>query len=180
MRLSKIFRNIGLYSMIVILLLIVVMVAIPQLFGMKAYKILEESMEPKYSKGSLIYVKSISPRELHIGDDITFIKDNSLTVVTHRIVDISKDKQYFTTKGIADKLNDEGPVYCMNIIGVPKIAIPYLGYIMNYFETNYGRVFGIGIIVLLVSFALFPVKSGKKSKSKHKTKIIKGNFASEV
>lgn len=165
--------------MIGILSLMIITVVIPQIFGLKAYGVMANSMEPKYPMGSLIYVKSVSADKLHIGDDITFKQDNSLLISTRRIVDISDNGEYFTTMNISNNTKDNKQIYYMNIIGTPKIAIPFLGYVVQYFNTNYGRLLGIGIIVLLMALSLFPKKKFKKH-IKGNAKIIKGDFASEI
>ena len=46
-------------------------------------------MEPTYHVGSLLYVKKIAPEAVQVGDPITFVLDENLTVVTHRVVEIA-------------------------------------------------------------------------------------------
>jgi signal peptidase len=61
-----------------------------RLIGLQVYTVLSGSMEPVYHVGSLIYVKDTDYRELEVGDDITFML-NETTIVTHRIVEILPD-----------------------------------------------------------------------------------------
>ena len=56
--------------------------------GLTPYAVLSGSMEPTYHVGSLIYVKKVDPREVQVGDPITFVVNDDLLVATHRVVDV--------------------------------------------------------------------------------------------
>ncbi len=67
-----------------------------RLVGLTPYAVLSGSMEPTYHVGSLIYVKSVDPVDIEIGDPITFVVNEDLLLATHRVVDI----EMFTTKQV--------------------------------------------------------------------------------
>ena len=75
------------------------------------FQVASESMVPEYRVGDVIVVKKTDPSLLKIGDDVTYhgtnYEFNGLTI-THRIVNtrVENDKYYFTTKGIANIIED--------------------------------------------------------------------------
>lgn len=75
------------------------------------FQVATESMTPEYKVGDIIVVKKASPSSIKVGDDVTYlgtaasVKDKR---ITHRVIDIRKTdgKYYFTTKGIANEVED--------------------------------------------------------------------------
>lgn len=123
------------------------------LFGMQAFVVLSGSMEPTYPVGSLIVVRPIRSGQLHVGDPITFTLQGDM-VVTHRISEIVIDEENggglrFRTKGDANETEDAGLVEPHNLIGVPVLCIPRLGYVMSYIKSPPG-IFAIGLLCLLI------------------------------
>ena len=86
-----------------VLVVIVVVVALllvgARLFGLQVYAVLSGSMEPTYHVGSVIYVEPVDPSEIQVGDPITFVMNEELTVATHRVVRIDAENSHFYTKG---------------------------------------------------------------------------------
>ena len=78
-----------------VLVVIVVVVALllvgARLFGLQVYAVLSGSMEPTYHVGSVIYVEPVDPSEIQVGDPITFVMNEELTVATHRVVRIDAE-----------------------------------------------------------------------------------------
>ena len=148
----------GISATIVSLVVIfAILVAGMQIFGLKVYTVLSPSMEPEYKTGAIIYVKKIDPKNLEIGDVITF-SVSSNTTVTHRIVDIVEKNGvlYFQTKGDANKIADNGRVHMDNIRGKPIFKIPYLGYAASFITTQPGIYLGIaiGIVLTIIVFVI--------------------------
>ena len=119
-----------------ILVVIVVVIALllvgARVFGLQVYAVLSGSMEPTYHVGSIIYVKPVDPSELKVGDPITFVMNEQLTVATHRVVRIDAENSAFYTKGDANEDPDASPVHFNNLLGKPVFTIPYLGYVSSY------------------------------------------------
>ena len=122
-----------------------------RLIGFTPYTVLSGSMEPTYPVGSLIYVKKTAPEEVQVGDPITFVLDENLTVATHRVIEVDSQDRQFRTKGDANEAVDGAPVLFENLIGVPKFSIPKLGFAANWITQPPGMyVSGAAVVILLV------------------------------
>ena len=154
-------------GLIVILTLILVG---GRLLGFQVFTVLSGSMEPTYKTGSLIYVKPVEPSEIEIGTPITFVLDESLTVATHRVIDIDESNQRFYTQGDANEVQDGAPVFYKNLIGTPVFTIPYLGYAANYVKSPPGLYFAIGGVITLLLLVFVPdlLDEDKKKKTRMK------------
>lgn len=154
-----------------VLVVIVVAVALllvgARLFGLQVYAVLSGSMEPTYHVGSVIYVEPVDPSEIQVGDPITFVMNEELTVATHRVVRIDAENSHFYTKGDANENPDAAPVHFNNLLGKPVFTIPYLGYISSYVQSPPGIYIAVGVGVLLLALAFLPdmLDGGKKKKS---------------
>ena len=51
-----------------------------RLIGLRPFTVVSGSMEPKYMVGDLLYVREVSPYEIKVGDAITFVMNEELTV----------------------------------------------------------------------------------------------------
>lgn len=121
--------------------------------GLQVYNVISGSMEPEYSVGDLIYVKSVDPDSVKVNDVITFVLNENLVVATHRVVAIDPEQRLFTTKGDMNETVDATPVHFNNLIGVPVFHIPLLGYVSDFIQHppgTYIAIGGVGILVLAV------------------------------
>ncbi len=137
-----------------------------RLAGLEPFAVISPSMEPAYHVGSLVYVQKCKPEEVKIGDPITFVANESLLVVTHRVVGIDSEHGFFTTKGDANATEDGAPVAFGNLIGRPVFTVPYLGYVSQYISKPPGTyvAIGVGAVLLLMFFVPdFFKKKEKKS-----------------
>ena len=92
-----------------------------------------------------------------IGDVVTFkSKDDSTTLVTHRIEQISKEngELSFITKGDANDVIDLEPVKSENIIARVQYDIPYLGYMTEFIKTKQGML----LVVIIPAIALLLIE----------------------
>ena len=76
---------------------------------------------------------------------------------------------YFQTKGDANNSPDGTPVYYKNVVGVPRVTVPYLGYLAHWLQTPRGRIMGITIAAVIVILTFLPdllkwVDEGDKKK----------------
>lgn len=162
------------YSVIVavVVLLAVAFVGV-RVVGLQPFTVLSGSMEPTYHTGSLIYVKSVEPQDVRVGDPITFVLNEDLVVATHRVIEIDAENERFYTKGDANESADGSPVHFNNLIGVPVFTIPLLGYVAN-FVTNppgmYIALAGVAVLLLLtfVPDLIKKVDSGRDTSAKGK------------
>lgn len=157
--------------LIAIMVVLVVMLVGVRLIGYQPYCVLSGSMEPTYHTGSLIYVKKADPQDIKVGDPITFVLDENLTVATHRVIEIDEADRHFYTKGDANEYPDASPVHFNNLIGRPAFTIPYMGYVANYIQNPPGRYIAIAaaaVILLLIFIPDLFDDSKKKGKGKGK------------
>lgn len=110
----KIIKGIMLVSLVLILLLVLFQkvtnskLAIGNVY---IFQVATKSMTPVYKVGDILVVKKTSPDKINIGDDVTYLgTSNSVKDlrITHRVVDkkLVNNKYYFTTKGIANEVED--------------------------------------------------------------------------
>ena len=141
-----------------------------RLLGYRVFNVISGSMEPKYSVGDLIYVKSVDVNSIQVGDDITFILNEDLVVATHRVVEIDTEKRHFYTKGDANETPDASPVHFNNVIGVPQFSIPKLGYVSDFIQHPPGMYISIAIGAALVLLAFLPdILKKKKPEAKEES-----------
>lgn len=151
-----------------VLVVLVVIFAIflmgSRLVGLQVFHVISPSMEPTYSVGDLLYVKTVDPDSVKVGDPITFVMNEDLVVATHRVVAIHSENRQFTTKGDANETEDAAPVHFNNLIGVPVFSIPLLGYVSAYIQSSPGMYVVIGLGVILLAAVFLPDMLAKKSK----------------
>lgn len=135
-----------------------------RLVGLQVFHVVSPSMEPAYSEGDLIYVKTVDPDSVKVGDPITFVLNEDLVVATHRVVAIDSENRQFTTKGDANKTEDAAPVHFNNLIGVPVFSIPLLGYVSAYIQSPPGMYIAIGFGVALLGIVFLPDLLAKKNR----------------
>lgn len=156
--------------LVVLFVLLAVFLMGSRIMGYKVFTVISGSMEPEYSVGDLIYVKSIAPTDVKVGDPITFVLNENLVVATHRVIEIDAENERYYTKGDANDAPDAQPVHFNNLIGKPEFAIPKLGYVSDFVQNPPGMYITIGIAVLLIGIIFLPDLS-KKKKEDEKTFI---------
>ncbi|NLX86941.1 MAG: signal peptidase I [Clostridiales bacterium] len=146
----KIIGN-GLFGLVILLVIVMVFSVIqnkvsggpPRIAGYHMYIVLSGSMAPAFDAGSMVFVKPVEPEEIKEGDIITYrgLGDSSF-LTTHRVVEIigsGKDLE-FVTKGDANDVNDPNPVPGENLVGRVALAVPYMGYLMDFGQTKRGML----------------------------------------
>lgn len=129
-----------------------------RLAGCQFFTILSGSMEPTYHVGSLILVKPTDPQKIRVGDPITFVMNEDLLVATHRVIGIDAEEDdgmlRFATQGDANETPDAMLVHQSNIIGVPILNVPKLGYAIDNIRKPPGMyaAIAIGAFILLLLF----------------------------
>ena len=158
-------------SVIVILVVIAAIFLMgSRLIGLQVFNVVSGSMEPTYSVGDLIYVKTVDPDSVKAGDVITFVLNEELVVATHRVVKVDAENRQFTTKGDANEHEDVAPVHFNNLIGVPVLAIPLLGYVSAYIQSPPGLYVAIALGVILLAVVFLPDLLTKKNKKETEAK----------
>ena len=143
-----------------------------RLVGLQVFNVISGSMEPTYSVGDLLYVKTVDPDSVKVGDPITFVLNEDLMVATHRVVAIDSENRMFTTKGDANETEDASPVHFNNLVGIPVFAIPLLGYVSAYIQSPPGMYVAIAFGVLLLASVFLPDILTKKDKKEEKQEEV--------
>lgn len=115
--------------------------------------VLTSSMEPEIPVGSLVIINPVPYDDINIGDDITFIRDSNLTLVTHRVIKKDDETQQITTQGIANNSPDK-PTSYVNVVGKVELHIKYIGYLVIWTSTLKGKIICGIIIAALVAFSI--------------------------
>ena len=144
------------WLLVLVIVVLAILLAGVRIVGLTPYAVLSGSMEPAYHVGALIYVKKVPAQEIQVGDPITFILNEELTVATHRVIEIDSENQTFTTKGDANEYPDGSPVHFNNLIGTPVFTIPYLGYFSNWVTHPPGMYIGIALAVVILILLFLP------------------------
>lgn len=151
--------NIFLAICVVIAAALAVAFAGVRLIGLTPYAVLTGSMEPELPVGSLIFVRSVDPADIQVGDDITF-KLQSGSLATHQVWKVDTAAQTFYTQGIANKdqdgniMHDGAPVAWSNVVGSPVFCIPYLGYINRFCTTPPGMYILVAAVALVIAVSI--------------------------
>lgn len=114
----------------IIVLLAVVILMSPKIFGFEPYVVQSGSMEPLIPTGGVAYINT---RDVNvtIGDVVTFyVGEKDINkLVTHRIV--GEENGEWVTKGDANDTEDAHTVSQENIIGTYAYTIPKIGFLMT-------------------------------------------------
>ena len=149
-------RNVITCFIVMCVLLLAILLIGVRLIGYTPYAILSESMTPAYKVGDLVYVKQAKTENIQPGDVVTFVADENLTVVTHRLVENNPQNESMITKGDANDSVDVNPVLYENVIGVVVFSISKLGYISYYIGSSSGKymIFAVICGILFFCFCL--------------------------
>lgn len=157
----KIISNIGFIIFMLVMCLLIFIAAQskltgsePSILGHRLYIVDSGSMEPTLPVNALIVVKERSANEVEVGEILTFYGISEKTRITHRLVEIGPNRDYFITKGDANNIEDSIPLKKANIIGTVSLSVPYLGYVLKYLSSAPGVVFLVAIISI---FTIIPM-----------------------
>ena len=131
----------------------------PSLFGNRLYVVDSGSMEPALRMNSLVVVNERTPDQIEMGDILTYYGPESRTRVTHRVVEIGPNHEYFITQGDANNAEDALPVERERVIGIVALSIPFVGYMFRFLSSTQGIIFIISVgIIAFIAPLLFKRK----------------------
>ena len=128
--------------------------------GIVPYVVLSGSMEPKIKTGSLCFINKNAKFNSIKKKDIIAYKMKDGTLVTHRVVKISK--KGIQTKGDNNKDIDKNIITKNNFVGKNIFWIPKLGYAVIAFQSTKGKIVLITFIIMMFIFGLFFNEKTKK------------------
>ncbi|MFC5134973.1 MULTISPECIES: signal peptidase I [Haloferacaceae] len=129
-----------------------VVYAMPAVVGAEySFVVLTASMTPAIAPGDVVIVDDRDPATIAEGDVITFVRGDSETPVTHRVIGVETagGGVAFETKGDANEGPDSGLVPAANVLGAVAFTIPYIGYVVQFTDSSTGFV-----LLVVVPFAL--------------------------
>jgi signal peptidase len=137
---------------------LIVSVVVPRIAGAQPYTIETGSMQPKLPPGTLVVVKPIEPRDIGIGDVLTYqLRPGEPAVVTHRVVAQGVDgggRPVFWTKGDANSATDARPVRSVQVRGKLWYSVPYVGYLGALLSPTQRNVLLLAAITGLFGYSL--------------------------
>jgi len=128
------------------------------IMGYSYFSVLSSSMQDEIPKDSFILVRQTDPQKLEVGDNITYVRDQSGTV-THKIVDIYDNYQNsgyrgFQTQGVNNAIPDKEIVKEANVVGKVIFVLPAAGAVISYLGANIHIVFIFFGLCVGISFVL--------------------------
>ncbi len=133
---------------------------VPAMLGMERYVITGGSMTGTYDRGSVVFDRVVAPKDLRVGDVITYKPPPTAGprgFVTHRIVAIKTlhGRRVYRTKGDANRTRDPW-VFTLPAAGQAKVAfgVPFVGYVVAALSERAVRMVVIGLPALLIAFAV--------------------------
>jgi signal peptidase len=132
--------------------------AFPGLVGADyAFVVQSGSMEPAIPVGSVVFVDAVESGQVDTriteGEVITYTDDGE-NLITHRVVEKHQagDSVRFVTKGDANENADPEPVYRNEIVGELRFAVPFIGYVVAFGNTQMGYLALVLVPVMLLIF----------------------------
>lgn len=116
--------------------------------GYKSFLVQSGSMEPAIMTGDIILIHN---QTSYLLNDVVTFRDEENRTVTHRLVEIPKDKSTgsFSTKGDANRSQDAAQINQDQIIGKVVFVIPKLGYLVAFSKSLPGLIILIMIPALM-------------------------------
>ena len=124
-------------------------------FDYRIFTVVTGSMEPKYNIGDILIAKERDPSEIKVGDAISYLASRDEirgNVVTHEVVDITKDKDgsyLFHSKGLVNLIEDP-VVHEDQLYGVVIYKTKILSFIRKIVSTDVGMILFVIIPILYI------------------------------
>ena len=162
-------RKFLIWAMLIPALILGALLAVSRFMGLQVFTMHTDDM-PDYPSGALLYVRQEDPGELGTGDVITYMVSQT-EVKTHRIAGVVTEEGNpaeirFRTKGDAKSGEDPTLVYYRNVLGVPVMAIPVLGYAADFFATTAGLCSAVAAGIVWLLLVMLPLFARKKKPAK--------------
>lgn len=146
----------------------------PNIFGYKILQVMSGSMSGEFETGDTILIKETkNEADLKIGDVITYrIAKN--TLITHRIVNITKigNDLNYTLKGDANNTEDSEKILFSSIEGIYVRKLNLIGKLINFMQKPYGMVIIFTTPILLILYIIKNEKTKEEKKNKRREKRL--------
>jgi signal peptidase I len=137
-------------------------------------------MYPHLQNGDLVIFRSPgSKSQLQIGTIVIYVNTNdgpsyfdtiTRPIIIHRIVGkfVEDGNIYYVTKGDNNQANDSAPVLSDQIIGIPLLVVPKIGYLLLFLGSSQGLV---AVTAVLMMFYLLDSEQ-KQNFENQKNKLL--------
>ena len=125
---------------------------VPSILNHSVFMIVSSSMEPELSKGDIILINRIDPKNVKENDVITFVMEtgNVKIVNTHRVIKVNDDDT-FTTRGDNAPSYIQETVFYKDYIGrYTGFKIPKVGLFIDFLFSNLNILFGLIILIAII------------------------------
>jgi len=145
-------------------------------FGWRVDIVCSGSMEPELQVGSLVITRPVEPKEIAVGDIITF-SPKGVTLgenpVSHRVIGIEKASPlYFKTKGDANDNSDPFMVPARNLMGRIFFKAHYVGYVTGFLQTTWGFLLGL-VIPGLIIITMYIISIQRMLRKNREEKLVR-------
>lgn len=130
------------------MILLVLLLLVPKLFGWQEYIVRSGSMEPSIKKGSIVYLDNVEFEEIEKDDIIGY--QSGVNLVVHRVISIDISNQQLQTKGDANSDLDDYSVHDSLVVGKMLFSLPVFGYLIYFFKTIPGFIVLVFLILVVV------------------------------
>lgn len=148
--------------------------SVPDIFGYKILQVMSGSMSGEFETGDTILIKEIKDEsDLKIGDVITYqVTEN--TLVTHRIINITKfgETLEYTTKGDANNTEDNEKILFSDIEGKYVKKLRLISKLISFMQKTYGMIITFTIPILLIMWTINNEKIKEERKNKRREKRL--------
>ncbi len=144
-----------LVGLVILLMTGAVFVYLAPHFNWHVDSVVSGSMEPAISTGSLVVISPINPKDVKVGDVITFAPVSiGQTSITHRVSSVVTGlSPSFVTKGDANTKTDPFLVPARNLTGKVSFHLPYLGAFIEFLKSPVGFTTAIVVPGIVVTIA---------------------------
>jgi signal peptidase I len=146
---------------IVLLAVAIAGLALSRVTGVQMRAVISGSMRPKLPVGSLVVIVPTPQERIQVGDDISYVRDESLMVITHRVIAKDAINGTFTTQGLANNMSD-APVKYGNVLGVVRASVPAIGYLLMALDSTKGKVIALTLIAAIWVISILAGKIAEK------------------
>jgi signal peptidase len=101
---------------------------VPKALGWQGVLVLTGSMEPALQTGGVAFVDKVEPKDIEVGDIMTFTRPDTTQQVTHRVTGVIPTSAgfRFTTKGDANDIPDDWIINERQVVGKVRFALPHM------------------------------------------------------
>jgi signal peptidase len=149
--------NLGLTTLCAVAVAVVLALSIgPRFLAYETFIVRSGSMEPAIGTGALVIVQPVDPRQIEVGDVITYRRpEDPDNTITHRVVDVraggtGATAPVFRTRGDANNAVDPWEVQLQGVAWRVTFSVPVAGFLFAFTQQPVGR----GLFLILPGLGL--------------------------